>query len=76
MPSSSLRLRAKFEQHPDLARNLVATGDARLVEESNMDAFWGIGKKGIGQNMLGVLLMEVRSSLQQATRADKVSGAV
>jgi hypothetical protein len=26
-------------------------------------AFWGIGKKGNGKNMLGVLLMEIRDKL-------------
>jgi ribA/ribD-fused uncharacterized protein len=57
-------LKAKFDQHRDLAEKLVATGDAALIEESNMDAFWGIGKKGNGKNMLGVLLMEIRKELK------------
>jgi len=41
------------------------TADAALIETSNMDAFWGTGKKGIGKNMLGKLLMEVRDELRQ-----------
>jgi hypothetical protein len=41
------------------------TGDAALIETSSIDAFWGIGKKGIGKNMLGKLLMEVRDELRQ-----------
>jgi hypothetical protein len=57
-------LRAKFSQHKDLADKLRATGDAILIEESNIDAFWGIGKKGNGKNMLGVLLMELRTGLK------------
>jgi ribA/ribD-fused uncharacterized protein len=56
-------LRAKFSQHKDLADKLTDTGDAMLIEESNMDAFWGIGKKSNGKNMLGVLLMEIRKEL-------------
>lgn len=44
----------------DLDERLLATGDAQLIEESTMDAFWGVGKKGNGKNMLGVLLMELR----------------
>ena len=56
-------LRAKFSQHKDLADKLKETGDAILIEESNMDAFWGIGKRGNGKNMLGLLLMEIRKEL-------------
>ena len=59
-------LRAKFSQHRDLAEKLLATGDADLIEESNMDAFWGIGKKGNGRNMLGMLLMEIREELKES----------
>lgn len=56
-------LKAKFTQHRDFALLLKETGDAILVEESNTDAFWGIGKKGNGKNMLGVLLMELRQEI-------------
>ena len=61
-------LRAKFTQHPYWRGRLLRTGDAWLVEESSMDAFWGIGKKGVGKNMLGVLLMDVRSELSAVAR--------
>lgn len=57
-------LRAKFRPRADLANWLLATGDARLIEASNMDAYWGIGKSGKGKNMLGVMLMEVREELR------------
>jgi ribA/ribD-fused uncharacterized protein len=53
-------LLAFFEQHDDLRDKLTATRPARLVEQSNTDAFWGVGKKGNGKNMLGMLLEEVR----------------
>lgn len=56
-------LRAKFGQHGDLRRLFLATGDAELVEESTSDAFWGIGRRGTGKNMLGALLMQVRAEL-------------
>lgn len=56
---------AKFTQHPELRARLLATGGARLIEESKMDNFWGMGKSGNGQNMLGVLLMELRDVLRQ-----------
>lgn len=59
-------LTAKFRQHTDLQEKLLSTGDAILIliEESKTDSFWGIGKKGTGKNMLGVLLMEVREKLR------------
>lgn len=56
-------LRAKFTQHADLRRRLLATAGAVLTEDSRTDAFWGVGKAGKGKNMLGVLLMELRSDL-------------
>lgn len=57
-------LLAKFSQHEDLKKHLLDTGDAHLVEDSKTDAFWGIGKKENGKNMLGKLLMEVRQQLR------------
>src|SRR6218665_2527508 len=33
--------RAKFRQHPDLAAQLLATGEAELIEAAPDDAFWG-----------------------------------
>ena len=60
-------LRAKFTQHADLKELLLATGDARLVESATVDnevnRFWGeVG--GVGQNMLGTMLMELRSEFR------------
>ncbi len=60
-------LRAKFRQHDDLRELLLATGDARLVEAATVDnevnRVWG-EVNGVGRNMLGVLLMEVRDELR------------
>lgn len=55
-------LREKFKD-PELRAKLLATRPHQLVEQSKIDAFWGIGKKGNGKNMLGVLLMETRDEL-------------
>ena len=55
---------AKFTQHDDLRRKLLATGDARLVEHTDNDDFWGDGGDGSGENMLGRILMEVRATLR------------
>lgn len=57
-------LRAKFEQHWTLQVKLFETDTSTLIEESSMDAFWGIGKKGNGKNMLGKMLMELRDQLR------------
>jgi N-glycosidase YbiA len=56
-------LAVKFAQHADLRAALLATGDARLVEASKKDWFWGEGADGGGRNMLGTLLMELRAEL-------------
>ncbi len=50
-----------------LWRALLDTGEAVLIEASRMDAFWGIGKKGDGKNMLGMLLMQLREQLRVET---------
>ncbi len=57
-------IEAKFAQNEEIAKKLVDTGNVTLIEASQTDAFWGIGKKGDGRNMLGVLLMEMREKLR------------
>lgn len=54
---------AKFTQHASLGELLIATGDAKLVEHTENDSYWGDGGDGSGGNMLGRLLMQVRSTL-------------
>jgi len=56
-------VRAKFEQNPDLAAKLIATGDEELVEGNTWgDTYWGVCR-GVGQNKLGKILMNVRQEL-------------
>lgn len=55
-------VRLKFE-NPFLAELLLSTGDAELIEENFWgDAFWGVCD-GVGENMLGKILMETREKL-------------
>jgi N-glycosidase YbiA len=63
-------LLAKFQQHPDLAALLVGTGDARIVEHTTNDDFWGDGGDGSGSNILGTLLMEIRAVIQRPLRTE------
>ena len=55
----------KFTQHSDLKEKLLSTKDSILIEESNIDPYWGCGKNGKRKNMLGILLMEVREELSK-----------
>lgn len=55
-------LRVKFTQK-ELAGKLIATGPRLLIEGNTWnDRFWGVCK-GVGQNWLGRLLMQVRDEL-------------
>jgi len=66
-------LRDKFSE-PKLAEALLDTGDAELVEGNLWgDAFWGLCQ-GRGENMLGLLLMQVRSEIRAARAVSKGSG--
>jgi len=56
-------LRAKFTQNEILKNLLLSTGDAILVEHTKNDSYWGDGGDDTGLNMLGKLLMQVRSEL-------------
>lgn len=64
-------LKAKFEQHPELKELLLGTGDAGLVEAGTVDnavnRLWG-QVNGKGQNMLGVMLMELRDELRRGKK--------
>lgn len=57
--------RAKFTQHEELAKWLLATGDEELVEGNWWgDTFWGT-VEGKGENHLGKILMKVREELRK-----------
>ena len=57
-------LEVKFAPGSDLAKSLVETGDAELVEGNYWgDTFWGVCK-GVGRNELGKCLMRLRLKLR------------
>ena len=57
---------AKFTQHEELQALLLSTGQAKLVEHTENDDYWGDGGDGSGKNMLGRILMQVRDSLRES----------
>jgi ribA/ribD-fused uncharacterized protein len=65
-------LRAKFTQHDDLRQLLLSTGGARIVEAGRVanvvNCTWG-EVNGKGRNMLGLLLMELRTELIETSSA-------
>lgn len=56
-------LHAKFTQNQPMLEVLLSTGDRKIVEESKFDSYWGCGPHRDGVNMLGKLIMELRSEV-------------
>ena len=67
-----LCVKLKLEQHPDLAQQLIDTGNAVIIENctsrpEGSGVFWGSAKKDnqwVGKNVLGEVLMDFRDKLQ------------
>lgn len=59
-------VRAKFTQHEEIKEILLGTGNAKLVEHTENDSYWGDGGDGSGKNRLGQILMRVREELRAA----------
>lgn len=57
-------LRAKFAL-PDFRKMLLATGKQELVHLAPWDAYWGTGRDGEGQNMLGKMIMKIRRDMNK-----------
>ena len=55
---------AKVLQHDDVYDCLLNTGNARIIEHTKNDNYWADGGDGTGKNMLGILLMEIRTKIQ------------
>lgn len=59
---------------PKLREVLLGTGDDVILYTSLSDNFWGLGKKGTGQNKLGELLMQTRTDLRAPAAAAGAAG--
>ncbi|GAQ80666.1 hypothetical protein KFL_000590190 [Klebsormidium nitens] len=57
-------LRAKSMQHEELKEVLLSTGERNLVEHTTNDSYWADGGNGSGRNVLGQLLVRLRSELR------------
>lgn len=61
---------AKFTQNTELGKRLLATGDKVLIEGNTWgDTVWGVCN-GIGKNLLGKILMNVRSEIKNKITED------
>ncbi len=68
---------AKLCQHDEVRALLFSTGEARLVEHTENDAYWADGGDGSGRNRLGEILMELRGLLRtQMTRISLSRGNI
>jgi ribA/ribD-fused uncharacterized protein len=68
-------VKAKFVQHPELQKQLLATGEREIGYADARDSFWGIGtsenteksadpSKWKGQNRLGKIILALRQELR------------
>lgn len=75
---TTLMTRAVYIQaktHNEVRERLLATGQSKLVENSQFDYYWGCGRDHRGDNHYGQILMNVRSKLvdQAIVRADPLA---
>ena len=61
--------KAKFDQNPSLRKKLIETYPAKLEEGNTWgDRVWGT-VNGIGENRLGLILMQIRNEYMQEDKA-------
>ncbi len=63
-------MRAKAEQHEEVRKALIDSGDAKIVKHITTyppgDGFWDDGEHGEGLNHMGRMWMEIREELKTA----------
>ncbi|WP_075188287.1 NADAR family protein [Teredinibacter haidensis] len=65
-------LYTKVQMYPVVKEELLATGDQLILEISQYDHYWGIGRDQRGENMLGKIWMDIRKKLRRES-GDKES---
>lgn len=59
--------RTKLDQHLDVRKALLDSGNTLIVKHEPKDAWWGDGPDGSGSNEMGKLWMRLRDDLQKET---------
>jgi ribA/ribD-fused uncharacterized protein len=59
----------KCKTYPEVAQELLDTGDRPFLETSNFDYYWGCGRDTRGQNKYGLVLQAVRDRLRKERSA-------
>lgn len=58
-------IKQKFSNNLDLKIKLLHTGNRELIQSGMWkDQFWGVNKRGIGDNNLGKIIMKIRDAIQ------------
>lgn len=66
--------RVKFDTNPELKKQLIATGDAELINRvAHMDDWLGVRQDGSGKNSLGKVLMKIRKTYIDDEKRDKTT---
>lgn len=60
-------IRAKLTQHAMIREELSKTGERKIIEDSPVDAFWGRGPDGNGENHMGKIWMKLWDELREKT---------
>lgn len=61
----------KFQTYPNLKELLLSTKDAEIIENTPHDSYWGNGSDGKGKNMLGKILMKIRTELSLGNKTNE-----
>ena len=56
---------AKFRAHPDILKKLLDTGEEEIVENTDIDYYWGCGTNKTGRNEFGKILVKAREILKK-----------
>ena len=56
---------AKFRSHPDILKKLLDTGEQEIVENTDIDYYWGCGENKTGRNEFGKILVKAREILKK-----------
>lgn len=56
---------AKFRSNPDICEKLIATGNEEIIENTDIDYYWGCGENKTGRNEFGKILVKAREILKK-----------